>query len=415
MNQKSRQNATTDVEKDFYKLLNSSNFGIDCRSNIDNRILKPFYDELREIPFIKKYDDIFDSGNYYQFANPDIMREEMYEKLDRLTLILDKDNPTDEARKYSYHQQRESNLDAVNSMDERRKCSGKKTAFQKIDDKTEQLSKSRTTKMIVDFCAEDSVSIKSFAAKEKKEMEAASRFLSGKMLMFAKLSLVSFIYEMLETFCFQDKKVKEIYEKYQMEKVHMYHILTDTNSTALKFLIISDPVSEIPKTKYREIIFEGICASDIVNRFDASHDFWAKFGFQKPELRKFLGYYAVANINNPCHLTIAFNPKKYFEMFEDKGVNKKHEGIKKVSSGTCFESFVARIVSVTNLDHFQKPSVEYKELARLTVNQGEMQKEESLRSKFSQFNDKRFYFSNGITSLPLFHPLLKNQAEYKKK
>lgn len=148
MNQKSRQNATTDVEKDFYKLLNSSNFGIDCRSNIDNRILKPFYDELREIPFIKKYDDIFDSGNYYQFANPDIMREKMYEKLDRLTLILDKDNPTDEARKYSYHQQRESNLDAVNSMEERRKCSGKKTAFQKIDDKTEQLSKSRTTKII---------------------------------------------------------------------------------------------------------------------------------------------------------------------------------------------------------------------------------------------------------------------------
>ena len=120
-------------------------------------------------------------------------------------------------------------------------------------------------------------------------MDATSRFLSGKMLMFAKLSLVSFIYEMLETFCFQDKKVKEIYEKYQMEKVHIYHILTDTNSTALKFLIISDPVSEIPKTKYREIIFEGICASDIVNRFDASHDFWAKFGFQKPELREFLG------------------------------------------------------------------------------------------------------------------------------
>ena len=36
MNQKSRQTAATKVEKDFYKLLNNSNFGIDCRNNIDN-------------------------------------------------------------------------------------------------------------------------------------------------------------------------------------------------------------------------------------------------------------------------------------------------------------------------------------------------------------------------------------------
>ena len=52
MNQKSRQKATTGVEKDFYKLLNNSNFGIDCRSNLDSRTLEPIYDELGEIAFI---------------------------------------------------------------------------------------------------------------------------------------------------------------------------------------------------------------------------------------------------------------------------------------------------------------------------------------------------------------------------
>ena len=36
MNQKSRQKATSSVEKDFYKLWSNSNFGIDCRNNIDN-------------------------------------------------------------------------------------------------------------------------------------------------------------------------------------------------------------------------------------------------------------------------------------------------------------------------------------------------------------------------------------------
>ena len=36
MNQKSRQEAKNSTEKDFYKLINNSNFGYDCRNNLDN-------------------------------------------------------------------------------------------------------------------------------------------------------------------------------------------------------------------------------------------------------------------------------------------------------------------------------------------------------------------------------------------
>ena len=64
--------------------------------------------------------------------------------------------------------------------------------------------------MAVDFCAEESVRTKSFAVKEKQELQVTTRVLSGKMLTFAKLSLMSFIYELLETFCFPDEKVKKI-------------------------------------------------------------------------------------------------------------------------------------------------------------------------------------------------------------
>ena len=49
MNQKSSQKATSSVESDFFKLLNNSNFGIDCRNNIDNCILEPLYDDLNKI------------------------------------------------------------------------------------------------------------------------------------------------------------------------------------------------------------------------------------------------------------------------------------------------------------------------------------------------------------------------------
>ena len=103
--------------------------------------------------------------------------------------------------------------------------------------------------MIVDFCTEESASVKSFAIKKYDQIKVTTRFLSGKMLMSAKLSLMSFIYEMLETFCFPDKKIQEIYDKYLVEKVHIYGVLTDTDSTCLQFLFISDPKSNIWEQK----------------------------------------------------------------------------------------------------------------------------------------------------------------------
>ena len=54
MNQNSRQTATTIFEKHFYKLLNNSNFGIDCRNNIGgNCTLEPICDDFSEMAYIK--------------------------------------------------------------------------------------------------------------------------------------------------------------------------------------------------------------------------------------------------------------------------------------------------------------------------------------------------------------------------
>ena len=69
--------------------------------------------------------------------------------------------------------------------------------------------------------------------------------MSGKMLMFSKLSLMSFIYVVAEAFSFPNEKVKKIDDKYLIEKVYIYHMLTDTDSTCLQFMFISDPKSDI--------------------------------------------------------------------------------------------------------------------------------------------------------------------------
>ena len=70
MNQKSRQEATSSVEKDFYKLLNNSNFGIDCWNSIDNSVLEPLFDDFEVISYIKKFTTIFHDDTFRDIFPP---------------------------------------------------------------------------------------------------------------------------------------------------------------------------------------------------------------------------------------------------------------------------------------------------------------------------------------------------------
>ena len=94
MNQKSRQKAITSVEKDFLKLLNNSNFGIDCCNKINNCILEPLYDDLGEISYIKKFTTIFNDNTFRYFFSPEHMKEEIIHTYQGKIFALDKNDPT---------------------------------------------------------------------------------------------------------------------------------------------------------------------------------------------------------------------------------------------------------------------------------------------------------------------------------
>ena len=53
-------------------------------------------------------------------------------------------------------------------------------------------------------------------------------------------------------------------------------------------------------------------------------------------------------MKNLCVLTIALNPKEYYEQFKDKGINKKHKGIRKNALGMEFINYANRILSLND-------------------------------------------------------------------
>ena len=78
-----------------------------------------------------------------------------------------------------------------------------------------------------------------------------------------------------------------------------------------------------------------------------------------------------------------------------------------------YSSYANRIKSLVNFDTFEKPPAEYKDVARFSVKKDNMVKAVVTKTKFSQLNDKRFYFPDGVLSLPYDHPSLSEMDNFK--
>ena len=117
-------------------------------------------------------------------------------------------------------------------------------------------------------------------------------------------------------------------------------------------------------------------------------------------------------VDIPCYVTLAVNAKDYFQFFQDYSTSKKHKGIKKGSRGMEFSNYGNRIKSLVNFDTFEKPPAEYKDVARFTVKQGDIVKTVVNKTKFSQLNDKRFYFPDGNIIVTLWSPVRKGNRQF---
>ena len=172
---------------------------------------------------------------------------------------------------------------------------------------------------LVELNTHQGSAIKQIAVKPQTNVKCTA----GKMLMFAKLSLKSFIYQLVELSMFPDEIVQAIYDKYQIERVYVYHLLTDTDSTTTQFVVISNLESTFTEPQVRNIIFEVFFQTSIVDRFDKSDEFWKQFNVHNANNQKVSGLYEAESINDPCLVTLAVNPKEYFEYFQSQQTNKK--------------------------------------------------------------------------------------------
>ena len=133
--------------------------------------------------------------------------------------------------------------------------------------------KNKKIKTMIDFDENECNSIKSIVIKGTTTINVTSRFIKGNMLMFAKVSIKSFVYDLIDVFCFPTEEGRRMYDLYSIIKSHLYLNLTDADSFSIFFNFICKKECNIKESESRKLIFEILKQSKVAKRLDLSDKF----------------------------------------------------------------------------------------------------------------------------------------------
>ena len=163
--QKSRQHSKNNVEKDFYKLMNNSNFGFDCRNNLDNCKFVSIFDEYKEITSINRYHDIFDSKTF-EFVTADLLKSDIEEKFNNKLSKLDKENRFYKIKLQTLKSEQLSQLESAEKFEQQKKKAKKRSKLIDFVDRKSEALTNQKVKSLIDFDEDYSCNIRSLAIEK---------------------------------------------------------------------------------------------------------------------------------------------------------------------------------------------------------------------------------------------------------
>ena len=107
-------------KKDFFKLMNSTNFGFDCRNNSNNAKFELIIDEINEISYIKKYYNLFDN-KVSEFVNSDVLQQQIEQDFQQQVANVKHGDPFRSARINSIKNQNKEDVDALDCLKNKEK------------------------------------------------------------------------------------------------------------------------------------------------------------------------------------------------------------------------------------------------------------------------------------------------------
>ena len=172
------------------------------------------------------------------------------------------------------------------------------------------------------------ISVFPWLVKDKIMSGFPTRYVAAKLLINAKISLASLLYDCVDTYCFPSEKAQAIYARHQIIKVLPYLLMTDTDSGSVEFIIIAEDSCDCGERKMRDILLKIILDNDIHKWLDLSNEFFEQFN----KRNKLLERSSVSTSSKISNTELL--PQGYLEVY---GIlfnfNKKHKGVKRGTKG----------------------------------------------------------------------------------
>ena len=149
--------------------MNNCDFGYDCSNNLENCQFIPIFDELKEITYLKRYYNYFDS-KVLSFLSADLIKQEVEEKYNDLKMKLSKDDKFYEIKLSTLNAEKSEALEAAKNFDKKCKRQKKKGTLYHYLEREKEAYRNNKIKSLINFDEEYVSSIKSLAIKKKQKL-----------------------------------------------------------------------------------------------------------------------------------------------------------------------------------------------------------------------------------------------------
>ena len=123
---------------------------------------------------------------------------------------LDKEDRFYEIKLETLKTERLSSIEAAEKVDHNKRKTKRKISLIDYSERKKEALTNQKVKSLIDFDDQYSASIKSIAIQKESKIHLTTRLLNGKMLMFSKVSIKSFVYDLIDVLMKLKKIIKNI-------------------------------------------------------------------------------------------------------------------------------------------------------------------------------------------------------------
>ena len=123
---------------------------------------------------------------------------------------LDKEDRFYEIELETLKTERLSSIEAAEKVDHNKRKTKRKISLIDYSERKKEALTNQKVKSLIDFDDQYSASIKSIAIQNESKIHLTTRFFNGKMLVFSKVSIKSFVYDLIDVLMKLKKFIKNI-------------------------------------------------------------------------------------------------------------------------------------------------------------------------------------------------------------